>query len=388
VKNQTKGAGTSGTCDSLLVHDEVFNMVTPLPPTNLKTERNQSLDILRGIAILLVVGGHYGYPAILYRIGWSGVDLFFVLSGFLISGLLFKEYSRSGSINLKLFWIRRGYKIYPAFYAFMVFIIVTYAALGRLNEQIFSDLFFMQDYIRPIAEHCWSLGVEEKFYFLLPVLLVILIHLRRKANDPFKSIPYLFVAIFAGCLALRIAGLLTGQFWFDVRRQAHLRMDVLFAGVTLGYYKEFHSDWFKRAGTFPLWIFALALLLPIVLFHIYSPVMVTLGLSATLVGFSALLLWFVNHSCPNWLPLRWLAWIGQCSYSIYLWNIVVKSKLGYHEANWGIASLPLYIAASLGVGWLMVYLVETPFLALREKHFPAKRVAAGVKGCAAAVSPT
>jgi peptidoglycan/LPS O-acetylase OafA/YrhL len=86
-----------------------------------------------------------------------GVDLFFVLSGFLISGLLFKEYRRSGSLDIKRFWVRRGFKIYSAFYALMVFVVVDCAALGKLTYHIFSDLFFLQDYIPPIVEHGWSL---------------------------------------------------------------------------------------------------------------------------------------------------------------------------------------------------------------------------------------
>src|SRR5438045_3895822 len=87
------------------------------------TSRNQSLDVLRGIAVLLVIVSHYSgtlpRPSALLETGWVGVDLFFVLSGFLISGLLFSEFEKTGSINLKRFWIRRGFKIYPPFYVFM-----------------------------------------------------------------------------------------------------------------------------------------------------------------------------------------------------------------------------------------------------------------------------
>src|SRR3954452_19313690 len=83
--------------------------------------RNQALDLLRGIAVLLVVVSHYSvalpHPSVLLETGWVGVDLFFVLSGFLISGLLFSEFEKTGTINLKRFWIRRGFKIYPPFYA-------------------------------------------------------------------------------------------------------------------------------------------------------------------------------------------------------------------------------------------------------------------------------
>ena len=79
------------------------------------SQRNESLDVLRCVAVLLVVGYHMPYYRLWGRIGWIGVDLFFVLSGFLISGLLFREFRDTGSIDVKRFLIRRGLKIYPSF---------------------------------------------------------------------------------------------------------------------------------------------------------------------------------------------------------------------------------------------------------------------------------
>jgi peptidoglycan/LPS O-acetylase OafA/YrhL len=81
--------------------------------------RNERLDILRCIAILLVFGRHGFIYGTWMNVGWAGVDLFFVLSGFLISGLLFNEYQKTGEISLKRFYLRRGFKIYPAFWAML-----------------------------------------------------------------------------------------------------------------------------------------------------------------------------------------------------------------------------------------------------------------------------
>jgi peptidoglycan/LPS O-acetylase OafA/YrhL len=336
--------------------------------------RNQALDVLRGIAILLVMGRHYEYPWLWNKVGWAGVDLFFVLSGFLISGLLFKEYRRSGAINLKLFWIRRGFKIYPAFYAFMVFVIVDYAVQGNLTKHIFSDLFFLQDYLPPIAEHGWSLGVEEKFYLVLPILLFVLIRRGKNTSDPFRPLPYLFLAILLGCLALRFHALSTANSWYDIERPAHLRMDGLFAGVTLRYYKEFRPDIFRRAGAFPLlWLLAPILLLPVVVLDLHSTFMVTLGLSTTLLGFAALVLLTLNLTLPQSRFFKPIAWVGKYSYSIYLWNFVIRTHFGHPNSGSRYLLLPVYIAFSLGVGWLMAYLVETPFLAIRDKKFPAHK---------------
>src|ERR1700722_9204731 len=77
--------------------------------------RSKGIDVLRAIAVLLVIAYHAGVP-VLRNAGWSGVDLFFVLSGFLVSGLLFSENKTFGKIRVGRFLIRRGFKIYPAFY--------------------------------------------------------------------------------------------------------------------------------------------------------------------------------------------------------------------------------------------------------------------------------
>jgi len=112
------------------------------------TERLVGLDILRAIAIGLVLGHHMGRPpadpSVLMRViagwqrgGWIGVDLFFVLSGFLISGLLFREYDRHGQIKLSRFLARRGLRIYPPFYAFLA---ITVLLQIVLDAPIFSEV--------------------------------------------------------------------------------------------------------------------------------------------------------------------------------------------------------------------------------------------------------
>ena len=334
--------------------------------------RNQPLDVLRCIAILLVLGRHYGYPGLWYKAGWSGVDLFFVLSGFLISGLLFGEYQARGAIDVKRFWIRRAFKIYPAFYALMVFVIIDYGAMGELTRHIFSDLFFLQDYIKPIAEHGWSLGVEEKFYLALPIVMFVM--LRGKSRpDPFRLVPYLFVALFAGCLALRVHGLLHFTTWDAIDRPAHLRIDSLFAGVTLGYFQHFRKEEFARAGRFPLWLPAIALLAPLAFCDLQTPWMDTIGLAMLSVGFALFVLWAVNRTMPEWELLKGMAWVGRYSYSIYLWHLIVKAYLGYYESGQRLITLPLYVIACLGIGRLAAYLVETPFLQLRDKLYPAQK---------------
>lgn len=95
-----------------------------------------------------------------------------MLSGFLISRLLFNEYKRSGRIDMKRFLIRRGLKIYPAFYVLMLYTAIDeLLTRGRVPEKILGDLLFGQNYFPHIWAHGWTLAVEEHFYWLLPPML-------------------------------------------------------------------------------------------------------------------------------------------------------------------------------------------------------------------------
>ena len=153
--------------------------------------RSPQLDLLRGVAVLAVLCVHYQYLKV-FEVGWAGVDLFFVLSGFLISGLLFTDWKRNESISLSRFFIRRGFKIYPAFYFFLITLTPGMALfLARVKHnigtRIFAEIFFLQDYLPRVWIHTWSLAVEEQFYILLPLLLIILVKVHRgKSGQPFE----------------------------------------------------------------------------------------------------------------------------------------------------------------------------------------------------------
>src|SRR5947209_8518112 len=169
--------------------------------------RLHSLDILRGVAILMVLVVHTPLPYSLngflstthigqaiYRgikLGSFGVDLFFVLSGFLISSLLFSELSRTGRLRVIRFWIRRSFKIWPSYfvaYGSVILIFCSYDFVTRRNpwHRLSSQLpnfFFIQNYF-PLDRQwfaSWSLAVEEHFYCILPLALlaVIAINARR-----------------------------------------------------------------------------------------------------------------------------------------------------------------------------------------------------------------
>ena len=342
--------------------------------------RNQSLDVLRCVAVLLVMGFHYPYYSLWGRLGWIGVDLFFVLSGFLISGILFQEYNATGSINFKRFLIRRGLKIYPSFYLLVVLALVLSQLQHSvlLRKQALISAVFAQGYysgkLYTVLSHTWSLAVEEHFYILLPPLLLLLTVVCGK-RDPFRYLPGLFVLLLCACLALR---------WFTLpasfaAHMTHMRIDSLFAGVLLGYLFHFRRAWFEKFATPYSLPLAFLFCLPAAFFDQYDRFMQTIGLTGLLIGFGLLVSWSVVRTPRNRIGAtvaRFAARIGFYSYSIYLWHTILGETFFSGNATFGRFWLYLVVCVVGGIG--MAHLIELPYLALRDRRFPAGRASAPI----------
>lgn len=160
-------------------------------------KRILQMDIMRGVAILLVLFAHtwrwdagssiYMLPMRLtVRFGWTGVDLFFVLSGYLIGGLLFAEIMKYGKLDIKRFLIRRAFKIWPM-YLLLIVAMSIFFLITTSPQQTFAVMWpyflHIQNYAHPFPLvnhdvehllHAWSLAVEEHFYLALPIFLWIL----------------------------------------------------------------------------------------------------------------------------------------------------------------------------------------------------------------------
>lgn len=341
---------------------------------------------------------HTNISEFLTQIGWCGVDLFFVISGFLISGLLFQEYKRFGDIRLKTFWLRRGLKIYPAFYLYTLVQTVVYLLMfGKIPgvkspvRLALIDATFLSSYFEGVSGHAWSLSVEEHFYFVLPIFLLILMKLRAKKQDPFSPIPVVFLLIAIASLSLRmVAKASSYNDYYSYLLPTHLRMDGLFCGVMIGYFFHFKPLVLARIARWPLLVAGGMLLAPVYFLQLEYWHMYTWGLTCTFLGFACLLTWAIHVPFRRGhllsVPVELLARIGFYSYSIYLWHwIIIYYLRPYIRTKCMTTSYPLAwspaletrqwlfcVGLSLIVGIAMAMIVEQPVLRLRDRWFPSR----------------
>ena len=239
--------------------------------------RIPQLDLLRAVAILLVIGRHLELPRPdgvvgvvaegWYRVGWIGVDLFFVLSGFLIGGLLINESRAHGSVDIRRFLVRRGLKIYPAYFVFLAYLIFLpvvraqlhgRSATAELGEQLSTSwphLVFVQNYSDvDTAQHLWSIGVEEHFYLLLPFVVAAL---ALRHSSKLIVIGLASVLVF---LVIRVISVATADPYSEHMTATHLRLDALLLGVALRAILEHYPEWFAglRGWRLPLVVLGLA----------------------------------------------------------------------------------------------------------------------------------
>jgi peptidoglycan/LPS O-acetylase OafA/YrhL len=323
------------------------------------------------------------------------VDLFFVLSGFLISGLLYSEYKKTSSINFKRFFIRRGLKIYPAFYVMLLVTFIAQVILKQLATRAayLYEFFFVRNYTYGIFQHTWTLAVEEHFYIFLPLFLILVIRLSSSRQDPFRVIPLAFVFIAMACLLLRLSTIyLSPAATFQeqyVMNRTHYRMDSLFFGVFLGYLHHFRSEMIERLlqplrNRVAVGVLTALLLSVCFLFTRHSHFLLTFGLSFLYLGFGGLLLLclYVQNVLPASLAAlveklgTVCAFIGVYSYSIYLWHIpfgayapgVVRRIL--HIELVGLMAFAFNIFGGITLGILMARVIEFPVIRFRDRFFP------------------
>lgn len=357
--------------------------------------RNTALDVLRALAVLLVIGRHAPPPgphatawvqALMMPWiggGWVGVDLFFVISGFLVAGLLFRELRDRGTVAPGHFLIRRGFKIYPAFYFMLICTLAPRVVrdMGQTSTQIISEVFFLQSYIGGVWNHTWSLAVEEHFYLLLALLFAILTVGRARAHLRVSTVLGLYLLIASACLVLRLRVSYIHPYNDMTHLFAtHLRVDSLFLGVLLSYLQCFHEPGLRRlVGRFrmPLALLSMALFsIPFMLPLGNSAFLATFGLTLIAWGSGGLVVLAYYSDLPDRRFVRGLARVGRDSYSIYLWHTpvllaVLTLAATRPDVNYPLAIL-FYVLGSVAFGIWLARTIEQPMLRLRDRHFPSR----------------
>lgn len=361
-------------------------------------KRLKELDFLRGVAILLVLLRHQHVSVYTTTMGWIGVDLFFVLSGFLVSGLLFAEYKKHNTVHAKRFLIRRGFKIYPVYYITYLFYLIP-LLLTQTSDIIgvFSDLVFVQNYVLGWGYAygaSWSLAVEEHFYIMLCIFLWWIIKkkphlLQKRAIKNISVFEAMLLSVMVLCLLSRI--LQSTVFPLKERTllltMTHTRIDSLLAGVLISYLYHFKhtllGSWFIKYKS----LLAIVAVLCLAWTPFYEVndffVAKTFGLSSVYIACSILLLYFLHTenivSKLNMTFTRkvtnWISRIGYSSYSIYVIHILVINFVMQYAQTLKFEIPPTALFAvvlllSVFFGMVITYTIERYFLNIRDRYFP------------------
>jgi peptidoglycan/LPS O-acetylase OafA/YrhL len=355
--------------------------------------RLAGLDTLRALAIALVLMTHYnGFVArgsifgFIGDVGWAGVDLFFVLSGYLIGNQLLAPAARGESLPLKTFFARRLLRTLPNYYVVLaVYLLLPHSPIsGKAMAPVWRYLTFTQNFGLHYGEtftHSWSLCIEEQFYLVLPLVVMALVGTRRSPRLLWCA---LVAAIGAG-IATRGINFMNGQEAFSAPAyySTFARFDELLPGVAIAMLKNFHPGLFDRLLKHGNALLAAGIAMAAAVLYGVRYDAPNLFLTSTF-GFSLTAISFALLTCAALSPRSLLnrvrvpgaASLALWSYAVYLVHKPVFMALRPELERRGIdPSAPLTIVAVMAAGifggWLLYRLVETPFMRLRARWYPA-----------------
>jgi len=345
-----------------------------------RNDRNEAIDLLRGIAVLLVMCRHWYISDFLWHAGWMGVDLFFVLSGFLIAGLLFSEYERYSKVNLLQFFIRRVFKIVPLLYVLLILTIGVYLIIGQSfsSASLFRDMFFIQNYGGGVYGHTWSLGVELHFYLIIMLCFVLLQKWRIVLSQ--RSTIIIFMVFLVVPFVLRTWNYYTIR--DNTHYATHMRVDSLFAGVLVCYMYRYKGLYLKFLHAKARQVLLLMALVCLSVFGFIEPdnfFTQSIGLVLIYLSFSCILLYTITLPEKNRPFIKLPALIGFYSYAIYLVHVPVMkifgwAGIGVEEGPLNIVYFVFYVLVCLVTGIFFSELVEQPMLRFRNKLIPSNSI--------------
>ena len=330
-------------------------------------------------------------PTLITRVGlfgWSGVDLFFVLSGFLIFSIIFEQEAR-GAFSWNTFYLKRCLRIWPAYFASLGVCIVAGQFPVGLDQLAYFAL-FLQNYAGPLSAVnggvYWSIAVEEHFYIVAPILLVASTMFRRQRST-------ILIALVLAPLLIRCVvyfAVARGDmyaFYHQIYFPTHARFDSLAIGVLCAHVVRHHRETLRRAN----------LSLPAIAAFLLAAAVVTTGtlnwysqhpsFLAGVVGFSLTALFWASilligetFRIFDRLGRGLLRVIAHLSYSMYLYHIMALELWGsiFHEVPTTTLSImahaTAYAATTVLFGGLSYMLVERYFLLLKQNLSQHKRL--------------
>lgn len=340
------------------------------------------LDGVRAIGVLLVMVAHSGYQA---GNGYFGVELFFALSGYLITALLLREFAREGRIDFRVFYLKRAYRLLPALFAVLAAVGLFAVTLADADDRpgigtgLWSSAIYVSNWVRAFGTdlehlgHTWSLAIEEQFYLVWPPLLGLML-VRRW---PMRRIAGVVAAIVVAVILWRHQVHSNGATWertysgFDTRGS-----DTLMAGALLAIV-EFTTPItaaMRRVATVAGVLACAAIALTVTEAIPWTPLIWEDGWSFSALICLAAVSWVVLAPTPlltRCLSLSPMVWIGVRSYGLYLWHYPIFRMLEPLKDRYGNSVYgPVAWALSFAVAALSFRLIEQPFLRRKQALVP------------------
>lgn len=301
------------------------------------SDRLPQLDALRGLAVLLVLVGHSGPVGPVHGAAYVGVGLFFALSGYLITGILLRDWEQHGRLRLARFYGRRIRRLAPALLLFLAVMVL----LGQVTpRQTLPSLFYAANIIQPVVvlRHTWSLALEEQFYLVWPMLLA----------------PLLAFRFLRGWVVLGAAGFCIGVSAIAPPEMETLNpawVGALLAGCAIAIRPMSPPWWLALAGGLTLaWAVTVRDTSAAPMIAVAAPVIVA------------------------WLPRTWtlrpLEWLGRISYGVYLYHYPIAVEMRVADVAW-VPAFAIVLGASVAIAGASWVLVERPilFASLKQRAF-------------------
>lgn len=355
-----------------------------------KNNHIKSLDGVRGLAVILVFLNHWNLQR--FTGGWIGVDIFFFLSGYLITSLIQLEYQKTGDISFKNFYIRRVLRLYPA----LILCVIIANILWSYNEPFIggqgnrmiatiSSIFYFNNLVVGTVNgnlgHLWSLSVEEHFYFLWP-LLMYLFFLKMSLKKIFFSLSFIILLVWIwriyvyNCNPTPIV-FYGDKFVINAYLFTFCRIDSILLGALISFiYIKNKGNLFVFNNRINHIVFGILLLLLIIITLTIDNegALMKHGffILTNMVCFS-LIIFALNNPDYILLSNRFIRWFGSRSYGIYLYHfpvftLIYKLKVIDHYPLNFFWVTTLRLGISLVLAEISFRLLETPILRLKEKY--------------------